>query len=390
MSARYAPKPFYKSPILRYALTLFIASMTVACGGGGGGTEAPLILTGPASQSTRVGQSASFTVHAAGTSPLSYRWEMNGSAIGGANGASYTLPAATAPDNNAAFTVTVANTAGSTTSSPAILTVGPRAPAAGDWRFQGIDLPASAGYQLSNLAARLQLSYPNFIGTPLEIGAVQGLCVVGITYDCSWDYLTFYLPTGVTALSTYYESDVYNSLEADLSALAAPNVVITSLDLEPSNQVFAVSWLQTGAPSGFILQTQWVETAQLQATASQLGSEGRVITAVSFSQGQVYVLSYGWQSDTTTDYDALVVTADANDFWIQAQSLAQGGYIITAMGGDPTDGVVLVGTKVQGDTIARPFQYSTSTATNGQVQANVYSLLRLIFMSDGNDSFDEQ
>ena len=37
-----------------------------------------------------------------------------------------------------------------------------------------------------------------------------------------------------------------------------------------------------------------------------------------------------------------------------AQQLAADGYIITAMGGTAADGILLVGTRVQGDTTPRP------------------------------------
>src|SRR5205814_1075661 len=45
---------------------------------------APTITTQPASQTVTAGQTAAFTVTATGTSPLSYQWQKNGTAIGGA------------------------------------------------------------------------------------------------------------------------------------------------------------------------------------------------------------------------------------------------------------------------------------------------------------------
>jgi hypothetical protein len=191
-------------------------------------------------------------------------------------------------------------------------------------------------------------------------------------------------------LTTYYAQDAFSNLDTDLNGIATPNVVITSLDLEADNQSFAYSWLQTSVPGGFVLQQQWVDPTQFQAVASQLGAEGRVITALSFNAGQLCVLSYSWQSDTTTIYDVQVVTTTADSFWIQAQGLSQSGYVITAMGGDPTDGVVLVGAKVKGDTMARPFQYSTTSGTQGQVPSDTHSLLRLIYMPNETDSFNQQ
>src|SRR2546426_994151 len=84
---------------------------------------APTILTQPSSQTVTAGQTASFTVAATGTAPLSYQWNKNGTAITGATSSTYTTPATTNSDSGAQFTVVVSNTVGSVTSSPATLTV---------------------------------------------------------------------------------------------------------------------------------------------------------------------------------------------------------------------------------------------------------------------------
>src|SRR5947208_1483284 len=84
---------------------------------------APTITTQPASQTVTAGQTATFTVAATGTAPLSYQWQKNGTAIGAAAAASYTTPATTAADNGDQFTVVVSNAAGSVTSTAAVLTV---------------------------------------------------------------------------------------------------------------------------------------------------------------------------------------------------------------------------------------------------------------------------
>ena len=53
------------------------------------------ITTQPASQTVTAGQTATFTVTATGTAPLSYQWQKNGAAISGATSSSYTTPATT-------------------------------------------------------------------------------------------------------------------------------------------------------------------------------------------------------------------------------------------------------------------------------------------------------
>ena len=82
-----------------------------------------------------VGQTATFTVTASGTAPLSYQWQKGGTSISGATAASYTTPATTLTDDTATFQVVVSNSAGSVTSNSAKLTV-----AAGTTQSRGIDV----------------------------------------------------------------------------------------------------------------------------------------------------------------------------------------------------------------------------------------------------------
>jgi len=84
---------------------------------------APSVTTQPANQTVNPGQTASFSVVASGTAPLSYQWRKNAVAIGGATSSSYTTPATIATDNGALFSVTISNLAGSATSGNAALTV---------------------------------------------------------------------------------------------------------------------------------------------------------------------------------------------------------------------------------------------------------------------------
>src|SRR5207245_2685828 len=84
---------------------------------------APTITTPPANQTVTAGQTASFSVVAAGTAPLSYQWQKNGANIAGAISSSYTTPATTTADSGSTFRVVVTNTAGTVTSAAATLTV---------------------------------------------------------------------------------------------------------------------------------------------------------------------------------------------------------------------------------------------------------------------------
>ena len=86
-------------------------------------TTAPAITTQPSNQSVAAGQTATFSVVASGTAPLSYQWRKNTANITGATASSYTTPVTTSADNGAKFDVVVSNSAGNITSAQATLTV---------------------------------------------------------------------------------------------------------------------------------------------------------------------------------------------------------------------------------------------------------------------------
>ncbi|MEO8448447.1 MAG: PQQ-dependent sugar dehydrogenase [Gemmatimonadota bacterium] len=83
----------------------------------------PSISQQPANQSVAVGASATFTVVASGTAPLSYQWQRNQVNINGAISASYMLMNAQLADNGAKFRCIVTNSVSSATSNEATLTV---------------------------------------------------------------------------------------------------------------------------------------------------------------------------------------------------------------------------------------------------------------------------
>ncbi len=82
----------------------------------------PAIDTSPASQAVAAGANVTFTVVASGNATLTYQWQKNGQPIGGATTASLSLTNVQAAAG-ASYTVTVANSLGNVTSSPATLAV---------------------------------------------------------------------------------------------------------------------------------------------------------------------------------------------------------------------------------------------------------------------------
>lgn len=84
---------------------------------------APLVTSHPADASRTPGQTATFTIQASGADPISYQWQRNGIAIGGATSNSYTTPAVSVADSGALYRCIVSNSFGADTSQTALLTV---------------------------------------------------------------------------------------------------------------------------------------------------------------------------------------------------------------------------------------------------------------------------
>jgi hypothetical protein len=123
----------FVSPLLGLVIVFIFIGIS-GCAGGFQGSkplaaQAPTV-TQPANQTVMVGQTATFSVTATGTGPLTYQWYKNGVAISGATSSTYTTPGAATGDSGAVFTVTVSNSTGSATSGPATLTVQTPAPLA--------------------------------------------------------------------------------------------------------------------------------------------------------------------------------------------------------------------------------------------------------------------
>jgi hypothetical protein len=358
-------------------------------------TVSPALVTQPASQSVPMGLAAMFSASAAG-SPVQYQWKKNGAAIAGATGSSYLTPPTEFADSGSRFTVAVSNAAGTVESSPALLTVTARAPRAGDLRFRQVAATTTAyGYgnagtgMSSAVAGRILQWFSPALGTPFTVGS-GGDCAdpaIPNNIGCFWAYAEFPLAANIPGLTTAFAADSYASFQADLQAPSwlssnqttpvSPAAVINSLDLEPASALFALSWVQSGTQTGFELAVQTVAPVGLAAAAAQAGASGRVITAISNDGGQVTFLSYAWQADLSTVYEVQVQTASPANAPAEAAGLAAAGYIVTATGlADGSGDIYLVGTRVQGDTLPRPFLASASI---GDLWSRGYAVVGVVF-----------
>lgn len=344
-----------------------------------------------------MGLTATFSVNAGGSS-IHYQWKKNGIAIPGATTAAYTTPATQFSDTGATFTVTISNSFGSVTSNDAKLTITARAPQPGDLRFQEVDAASTVdGYGngpvgvSTDLPGRMTMYYSPSIGTPLWL-------TPGNTG--AWFLSQFYLPNSLSnlGLSVGYGADFYSSFLTDLTStkwgsggnpVESTNSVVTSLDFEPPYTLFAISWIQSSQSSGFQMYMGTASPSNFPSVAATEGLYSHVITAVSYNDtGQVEYLSYGWQKDTSTIYQTEVVTTGSTTIAQAAGQLAAEGYIITAIGGSNiNDSYILVGTRVQGDTMPRPFvdlDTTTGTEAADKLMNPGYAMVGVIQASNGN------
>jgi hypothetical protein len=331
----------------------------------------PLVITQqPQNATTPLGQAASFSVLVTANGTPSYQWSKNGATIPGATSSIYVTPAVTLGDSGSVFTVTVQDGGQSVTSQPATLAVGPRSPAAGDLRFQLVDSSYVAN-GTGNWSYQCCMEYPwgytynHAAGTPLRLGG--GECT-STNQVCAWPYLVG-PATSHSALNVGYLTDLPQNFNTDLQQRLNSASVVTSLDLESANDVFAISYLQYPGEAAFSYSHQSVALSNLIATVATDGAAHRVVTAVSFNDttGNIEILSYAWAADASTLYDTSVQTTPYSGIGTAATILANAGYIITAFGGNANDGYILVGTRVHGDTLPRPIQVFPPTPASFSV-----------------------
>jgi hypothetical protein len=147
---------------------------------------APVIVTGPQNATVNLGQTASFSVTATGTAPLSYQWQRNGVAISGATAAAYTTLPTVATDDGAVFVVVVNNSVGTVTSasatlrviSPPIITLPPAAQTINVGQTATFSVTATGtatlAYQWSKNGTNITGATANFYTTPAAVLADNG------------------------------------------------------------------------------------------------------------------------------------------------------------------------------------------------------------------------
>lgn len=371
------------------------------CGSGGAPATvpgvAPTITLQPASATVPLGSAATLTVAAAGSGPLSYQWTENGSAVSGATSANLTTGALQLADSGDRFTVTVTNAYGKAVSDVATITIGPRSPAQRDMRFKHVQFsPNLQEGEVTGVEAVIPGDFAwtkvtGEEGSPLAVGN-QSCGTIDNSTSCGWSGAEFGVPEGgISGFNSQFGADLLTNLAGDLAGLGA-NSVVTSLDEQNghglSYGIFAYS-VETDptVPGGFQIERVQVTDATLASTVSNMASKGVVVTAASSSSvGEIDLVAYSWSGDGGAAYDTQTVLTTYADVGPQAEGLAQQGYIITAVGTADANQIVLVGTKVHGDTLPRNLLFNSPQFGNGGTSSDGQIIVGHIFGNDAGNN----
>jgi hypothetical protein len=224
---------------------------------------APVITMQPASAVVPLGASATLSVAATGSDPLSYQWSENGNALSGGTSATLTTATLQMSDSGDKFIVTVSNAYGSVTSDVATITIGSHSPAQRDLRFKHVQLASMlTATRVTNIEAVVpgdfsSISTTGDVGAPLMVGN-QTCGTIDNVASCGWSVYEYAAPMGVPGFDSFYAGDLLSSLSNDLASVGG-NSVLTSLDEQAytgmPTDIFAAS-IETDptVTGGFTLQ----------------------------------------------------------------------------------------------------------------------------------------
>jgi endonuclease/exonuclease/phosphatase family metal-dependent hydrolase len=149
----------------------------------------PGIIAPPQSQTVTEDSTATFTVMASGTPPLSYQWQYNGTNVADATTSVLSLPGVTT--NQASdYTVSVTNAFGATNTAAATLAVGPAPPTITANPVSQTALEGSTVAFTVTAAGRPPLSYQwQFNGTNLAGATTTLLLLTNITLASAGNYV---------------------------------------------------------------------------------------------------------------------------------------------------------------------------------------------------------
>jgi hypothetical protein len=319
---------------------------------------APAITAQPVSQTVKAGRTATFSVAAMGTAPLTYQWTKNGVAVAGATLATYTTPATVAADTLSKFAVTVHNVAGSSTSSSATLTIAPSAltisstPASFSFaRTLGGTAPAQQSVTIGNTSPSAALTF--------SLSADQTWIKLDITSGTTPGTANISVATGSLAAGTYNghvvitAAGVTNSpLSVPVTLVISPATLASSLTMNPSSLSFPNVTVATSSVQGISVTNSGTATINV----SNVSISGPGFTGSGVSAGLILAPSQ---------------TAMLNVTFAPAAAGSVGGSVtVTSNATNSPSSMALSGTGVAA--VAHSVSLAWSEGSSGVSSYNIY------------------
>ncbi len=308
----------------------------------------PSITTQPLAQTNNIGDSATFTVAAAGTMALSYQWRFNGGNISGATLSSYTKAGVQAGDAGS-YSVIVTNVAGTATSSDAVLsvnippsittqpqtkTIAPgqdatftvvaagTAPLSYQWRFNGGNISGATLSSYTKAAAQsgdagsYSVVITNIVGSVTSADARLFLLTAQPTVIAQWNFNS--APADANTGT--------GTLSPSTGGGTATTDGVTTLFFGGSASDPANSGSDNSAWSTASYQSQGTgnKTAGIVLTVSTAGKQNIVVNwdqRVSGSASKYYRLQYSTNGTSFLDFSSPVAMSAINTFEAKTNSL---------------------------------------------------------------------
>ena len=316
----------------------------------------PSILLQPQSETVNCGDPASFQTAAAGTPPLSYQWQLNGTNLPGATNLVLNVPAVTSV-NAGGYTVVVANSSGIAISQGAVLTIIGQPPlitsaltAAGkqgvsfSYTITGMHNPT--GFFASGLPVGLNVNSTNgaIKGTPLQSGTFN--VTLGTANDCA-SAATNLVLTIASSIPVITSSLTVTGMEESVFSykIKASNTPIgfgaanlpQGLAVDPTTGTISGTPIYAGSYSVTISasNTWGIGSANLQLTITNAPIQGLSLSDIVTNYSSPYLLDFTFSlTDNNDPTMGDAVVADPGLFTLTA---FEGGQAV-----DPTETSVLI------------------------------------------------
>jgi hypothetical protein len=336
-------------------ITILVSALLVSCGGGGGGgggsvsgsASTPLsIATQPTAQSVTTGQTATFSVTASGTEPLTYQWYRGGSAISGATASSYTTPVTVIADNGSLFKVDVRDGSGATlTSTEVALTV-----IRSNLSYLGISEVATCYYY--NVTCWFEIYNPTSVAINLSSYQVKVSSVNVTNGSTATPITTYTLPSFEVAAGAYV---IASGNTANIAQRGTQLVGIRSGNQVPYwTESGFVELIKDGATVDFV---RFGSSTQTPTTSSQWS--GASVTALPYTDS-----SYG-KSIVRLYPDISTIDTNTSSDWSSVDWTTPAGRNDVAVGAVDADGDGIPDSaEVSGGTFAGLDLYSMGARTS--------------------------